>query len=81
MPRQKKLRMLVKYITEFLCTCVCLWLSVCFCASLLVRHLPACAATLKQGHVIVLRYQTHEPVDGDDDNADGNGEVEGQNRG
>ena len=73
MPRQKKLRMLVKCVAKSLCICVCLWLSVC--------DLPACAATLKQGHVIVLRYQMREPADGDDNNSNGNCEVEGQNRG
>ena len=32
------------------------------CASLSVHDLPPCAATLKQGHAMVLSHQGHDPV-------------------
>ena len=32
------------------------------CVSLSVHDLPACAATLKQSYIMVLRYQRREPM-------------------
>ena len=71
MPRQESasvgwhitLLHLCVHVYAYICTvCTVQYTGTYMCASLSVHDLPPCAATLKQGHAMVLSHQGHDPV-------------------